>query len=135
MTTLANGLGGFTDDGPGQVRADLASQGLARPAFRQLFLGDQRQPLARHPNADPNQPYTGGWAYADGKPVPMYQDVPGESRRALAFKAADLHAWSHPEEGEVFVFPRYNWWNNLVRNPRWRRRLTWPRSLPKSWRN
>ena len=26
-----------------------------------------------------------------------------------------LHDWAHPEDGEVVVFPRYNWWNNIVR--------------------
>ena len=23
--------------------------------------------------------------------------------------------WVHPEDGEVMVFPRHNWWNNIVR--------------------
>ena len=113
-------LGGRTITGfkpyKGQIlQADLAGQGFQGVHFRQLFFDGRRQHLARYPNFDANNPYGGGWAYADGKPVPMYQDVPGESRRQLTYKPADARSWAHPEEVEVFVFPRYNWWNNIVR--------------------
>jgi len=83
--------------------------------FRQLFFDGKRMHLARYPNFDERNPYGGGWAYADGKPVPMYKDIPGESKRTLQFKPTDARQWSRPDEGEVFVFPRYNWWNNIVR--------------------
>ncbi len=96
------------------LRADVTTQGLRGIRFGQLFLNGQRQPLARYPNFDPQNPYGGGWAYADGKSVPMYQEVPGENRRSLHYKTADAREWSKPEEGQVFVFPRYNWWNNIV---------------------
>lgn len=112
-------LGGRTITGftpyKGQIlEADVAAQGFRGVHFRQLFFDGRRQHLARYPNFDANNPYGGGWAYADGKPVPMYQEVPGESRRQLHYKAADARPWAHPEEVEVFVFPRYNWWNNIV---------------------
>jgi parallel beta-helix repeat protein len=97
------------------LKADLAAQGFGKAAFTQLVMDGKRQPLARYPDFDPKNPYGGGWAYADGKPVPMYQDVPGETRRVFQLKAGDWRAWSRPEEGEVFVFARYNWWNNIVR--------------------
>ena len=96
------------------LKTDVSAQGLKGIYFRQLFLDGQRQILARYPNFDPQDPYGGGWAYADGKLFSMYQDVPGESKRLLHYKAQDMRQWSHPEEGEVFVSPRYNWWNNIV---------------------
>ncbi len=100
----------------GQVlKADVAKQGFAKIAFRQLLFAGRRQPLARWPNYDPQNPYGGGWAYADGKSIAMYQDVPDESKRTLKYKAEDERTWSRPDDGEVMVFPRYNWWNNLVR--------------------
>ena len=83
--------------------------------FRQLFFNGERQHLARYPNFDPKNPYSGGWAYADGKPISMYKEITGEDKHALPFKPSDARAWAHPEEGEVFIFPRYNWWNNIVR--------------------
>lgn len=82
--------------------------------FRQLLCDGQRQPLARYPNRDTQNPYGGGWAYVDGASVPMYKEIPGENKHTLLFKPADARHWAHPEEGEVFVFPRYNWWNNLI---------------------
>ena len=66
------------------------------------------------PTSIPTNPYGGGWAFADGKLVPMYQDRPGEDHHTLHYKAADARTWSKPGEVEVFVFPRYNWWNNIV---------------------
>ena len=93
----------------------LKAPGIKGVYFRQLFFAGRRQPLARYPNYDAQDPYGGGWAYADGKLLPMYQDVPGENKHTLQFKPGDARHWAHPEEGEVFVFPRYNWWNNIVR--------------------
>lgn len=89
------------------LKADVAAQGLRGIYFRQLFYEGKRQHLARYPNF--------GWAYAGGKPVPMYQNIPNEDRHTLEYKPEDARDWSRPGEGEVFVFPRYNWWNNIVR--------------------
>ena len=100
----------------GQIlKADLSAQGLRDANFHQLIFDGRRQHLARWPNFDAANPYGGGWAYADGKPIPMYQDVPGEDRRSLVYRQQDARNWARPEEVEVFVFPRYNWWNNIVR--------------------
>ena len=95
--------------------ADMASQGLKGVAFRQLFYDGRRQILARYPNFDPRNPYAGGWAYVDGEPVEMYRDRPDDSRRLLHFKAEDARPISRPEEAEVCIFARYNWWNDIVR--------------------
>ena len=97
------------------LKADVAAQGLRGVAFRQLFFDGKRQHLARYPNFDPKNPYGGGWAYVDGKPVPLYAEAAGDSRSRLHYRGEDARAWAHPEEGEVMVFPRYNWWNNLLR--------------------
>lgn len=97
------------------LKADLAAQGLKGVYFRQLFFAGRRQHLARYPNFDPQNPYTGGWAYVEGKPVSLWATIPGEDNRTLKIKPEDLRPWSKPEEAEVLIFPRYNWWNNIIR--------------------
>ncbi|MEX0669818.1 MAG: alpha/beta hydrolase-fold protein [Pirellulales bacterium] len=97
------------------LRADLATQGLASANFSQLIFGSRRQHLARWPNFDPENPYGGGWATVDGKVVSMYADIQGEDKHTLVYKPEDARTWARPTDGEVFVFPRYNWWNNIVR--------------------
>jgi parallel beta-helix repeat protein len=100
----------------GQIlRANAAAQGFKGMNFRQLLFDGRRQHLARYPNYDPQNPYGGGWAYVDGKPIPMYQDVPEEKRNTFVYREADARRWSQPEQLEVMVFARFNWWNNIVR--------------------
>jgi len=96
-------------------QANLEEQGFHTPDFKQLFFDGKRQPLARYPNYDPENPYGGGWAYADGKDLPMYEDVPGENKRTFHYRPEDTRTWSRPDEVEVFVFARFNWWNDIVR--------------------
>ena len=91
------------------LKADLASQGLGGVYFRQLFFAGRRQHLARYPNYDPQNPYTGGWAYVEGKPVQLWATVPGENGHTLRMKPQDLRNWAKPAEAEVLIFPRYNW--------------------------
>ncbi|HSH92933.1 MAG TPA: hypothetical protein VK968_02170, partial [Roseimicrobium sp.] len=114
--TLIGGkpLTGFTQHQGQILKTDTASQGLKGVYFRQLLFDGRRQHLARYPNFDASNPYGGGWAYADGKPVPMYQDIPGESKREFQYKTTDARKWANPKEGQIFVFARYNWWNNIV---------------------
>jgi hypothetical protein len=95
-------------------KADVAAQGFKDIYFRQLIADGQRQILARYPNFDANNPYGGGWAYADGKVVPTYVAIPGEDKRTLQLKEKDLRPWARPTDGEVFVYPRYNWWNSIL---------------------
>lgn len=97
------------------LKADLAAQGLGKAKFKQLFYSGRRQILARYPNYEADDPFAGGWAYADGEPVPMYKEVPGETKNQFTIKPGDLRAWAKPAEAMVFVFPRYNWWNNQLR--------------------
>ena len=96
------------------LKADLTNQKLKGISFRQLYFEGKRQWLARYPNADAAHPISGGWAYADGDPIPIYKEIPGENKHTLIQRAGDVRTWSRPEEGEVFVFARYNWWNNEI---------------------
>ncbi|MFA6293198.1 MAG: hypothetical protein WC637_15540, partial [Victivallales bacterium] len=105
---------GFTRHKGDILKSDVGGQGFKDIYFRELFFNGKRQHLARFPNYEAENPYGGGWAYADGKPVNMYQDIPGEDKRTLVYREKDIRTWARPEEGEVFVFPRYNWWNNIV---------------------
>lgn len=97
------------------LKTDVASQGYAGIQFRELLLNGRRQICARYPNFDPEHPTTGGWAFVDGKIIPMNPDLPGDDKRTLKARSQDIHAWAHPEEMEVFIFPRYNWWNSVTR--------------------
>jgi len=106
---------GFTRHNGSILKADVSDQGFNGTYFRQLFCNGERMHLARYPNFDPDNPYGGGWAYADGDPVSMSAQIPDENKHTLQYKTQDTRDWSRPEEGEVFVFPRYNWWNNIVR--------------------
>lgn len=105
---------GFTPYKGAIMKADVGSQGFKGIYFRELIFNGKRQQLARYPNYDAENPYGGGWMYVDGKPVNMYQDIPGEDKHTLVYQKKDMRNWAHPEEGEVFIFPRYNWWNNIV---------------------
>jgi hypothetical protein len=99
----------------GQVlQADVESQGLGSIYFRQLFFHGKRQQLARYPNFDPKDPFYGGWAYVNGDLRNPSVPLPGDSKRTLRIKPQDLRAWAHPGDGEVFIFPRYNWFNNIL---------------------
>jgi hypothetical protein len=99
----------------GIYQADVGAQGFKGIAFKQLLFNGQRQILARYPNFDPQNPYGGGWAYADGEMWPMYADKDGEKKNTLKVKSTDWRKWVRPEDVEVFVFPRYNWWNDILR--------------------
>ena len=99
----------------GILQADVGAQGFKGIVFKQLFFGGLRQHLARYPNYDPKDPIGGGWAFADGEMWPMYSDKEGEDKHTLKVKNSDWRKWARPEEVEVFVFARYNWWNDIAR--------------------
>ena len=107
-------ISGFTPYKGKILKADVGSQGFPGVFFRQLLCNGQRMDLARYPNRDANHPVTGGWAYVDGAPIPMYQNNEGEPQNILKYHVGDVHQWAHPEEAEVMVFPRFNWWNDLI---------------------
>ena len=106
---------GFVPHAGKILKAEVGAQGFKGVNFRTLLCDGRQQILARYPNFDPQNPYGGGWAYVPGAHVEMYKDIPGEDRRTFRFAETDVRPWSNPTEGEVQIFPRYNWWNNLVR--------------------
>ena len=93
------------------MQADLASQGLGGRQLRQLVYQGQRQTLARYPNVDPSRPASGGWAYVDGVVVSKYVSRAEDSKRSLRLRANDIRDWTSVDGGEVFIYPRYNYWN------------------------
>ncbi|MDO4575564.1 MAG: right-handed parallel beta-helix repeat-containing protein [Planctomycetia bacterium] len=83
--------------------------------FHQIYLNGSRQIWARYPNWNPELPFSGGWAYVDGVRPPMYRDIPDERTDTVVVRAKDFHTWSRPQDGEISIFPRYNWWNTIVK--------------------
>ncbi|MGC9319711.1 MAG: right-handed parallel beta-helix repeat-containing protein, partial [Armatimonadota bacterium] len=82
-------------------RADLVAQGLEGVRFHQLFHGGRRQTLARHPNADPGRPRTGGFIYVEDRgPTPAEQFIYAEGDIPFG-------AWEDISQAEVWtVFGR-----------------------------
>ena len=101
-----------TFNGRAVFEADLSALNLKNP-FKQVYLNGRRLTWARYPNEDPKLPYSGGWAYVDGVRPPMYKDIPDERTDTVVLRTNDVHTWSNPQEGEVCIFPRYNWWNRI----------------------
>jgi parallel beta-helix repeat protein len=95
------------------LQANVAAQGFTN-AFRQLFFNAHRQQLARYPNYVDSDPYGSGWAYVDGPLTNMYLDLPNDSSNSFKYKPGDVRFWARPQEVEVFIFPRYNWYNNII---------------------
>ncbi len=96
------------------LKAKVSDQGLKGVDFRQLFFNGKRQRLARYPNFDATNPYGGGFAYVDGKIVNIYSKCPDASYRSFHYKAKDARQWSNPSDGELFIFPHWNWCNSIV---------------------
>lgn len=87
----------------GIYQADLGAQGLGDAVFWQLFYDGARMELARHPNADPEHPRTGGFAYVeDSGPVPSETFVyePG---------ALDFEHWGDCPQAEVVAVYALGW--------------------------
>ena len=96
------------------LQADVAACGLKGVGFKQLVFNGERMTWARYPNIPPDNPLVGGYAAVDGRPVPMYGDRPDDVQDQLVYREEDARTWSNPAEGEVLIFARYNWYNNIV---------------------
>lgn len=99
----SRGVSGWEAWRDGIYVTDLAAQGLEGVRFRQLFLRGERQPLARHPNFDPEHPRTGGFLYAwDQGERPFEQFVYAEDD-------LPLDAWEDISQAEVYSVFGLGW--------------------------
>jgi hypothetical protein len=106
---------GFARFRNGILRADLAAQGWKDVEFRQLFFNGLRQIPARYPNFIVGDPLAGGWAAVDGETVDRTRNRADDSKRLLVARVGDARSWARPADGEVVIFPRFNWINDIVR--------------------
>ncbi len=105
---------GFTQHDGAILKCDVKSPRLDGVRFKQLYFDGQRQTLAQYPNVDPADPITSGWAFVDPKPVPEEVLKSVGAKRAFCFSPADNRSWARPTDGEVFIYPTHEWWNNIV---------------------
>jgi hypothetical protein len=92
--------------------SDLSSRNIEE--ISDLYVNGERQVLARYPNLDPSDPVGSGWAYVAGDFVPMYQKRAEDKKNSFQTKPGDWRNWARPQDAKVFVFPRFNWWNNIL---------------------
>jgi hypothetical protein len=107
-------LQGWEKADKGIWSCSLSAQGLADLSFDQLFCNGVRQRTARYPKYVSSNPYGGGWAYVEGPAVNQYEQGHGERDRFFC-KDTSLQHWNHFHEIELFVFPRHNWLNDIVK--------------------
>ncbi len=115
-TPVLNGTRPITDFAPWRgpiLQVNVAALGFTN-TFRQLFFNAHRQQLARYPNFVESDPYRSGWAYVEGTPTNMYVDLPDDRSDSFKYKAGDVRFWARPQEVEVSLFPRYNWFNDII---------------------
>jgi len=101
-------VGGFQPYRGKILMAPLSEQGWRQPSFRQLFFNGRRQILARRPDFGPQNPYGGGFSY-------VADEAETGSRRKFIYTPGSVGKWARPSEAEVFIFPRYNWNNDIAR--------------------
>lgn len=117
---LAGGkkLTGFEHKGNGVYMLDLSGEGDTAFGFDQLFFNGVRQQMARYPDFDPDNPYDGGWLFVEGE-IPedvmgLYEGGKG-SNNSFICRDPRLKKWLNICEVEVFVFPRFNWVNDIIK--------------------
>ncbi|CAN5226018.1 hypothetical protein BH23VER1_BH23VER1_16800 [soil metagenome] len=94
---------------PATDKASLSVEfGTGRRVYA-LFQGDRRLTLAREPDV------ADGYARVPGQPVPFWQEREDDSRSEFSL---GLPASSAPsgdlERAEANVYPRYNYWNEVI---------------------
>ncbi len=96
------------------VKLDLKAAGHSGLRFKELFYKGRRQQKARYPSYDENNPYGGGWLYAEGN-IPDNQYNSGHvTKDSFICKDPNIKKWTEIQKVEVFIFPRYNWTNNII---------------------
>lgn len=112
-------VGNFAATSANNVLAAQLPESIKDPSLiRLVILQGRRLPMARWPNFDAQQPIAGGWAYVDGRrPGKPSDKVYGETeanRSKLKIRKQDLRSWQKPTDGELFIFTRFNYWNDVV---------------------
>ena len=107
-------LRGFLPHAGPVLKLDLSAAGYPGLRFSQLLYRGEKQRIARYPSYDPENPYGGGWLYVEGDPVNMYESGHGERERFVC-RDSRLTSWSSWDRIELFIFPRFNWNNDVIR--------------------
>ncbi len=118
LVTGAAEVTGFKQVSPNIYSAALP-EAIKDPHELRLVLSEGRRlPMARWPNTDPKRPVGGGWSYVDGRrPESPNDKLAGETeanRSKFKLRKSDLRKWQRPTDGELFIFTRFNYWNDLV---------------------
>ena len=102
-------LGGWKLWRDGIYQAPVPEAALQGGRFWQLYYRDQRQVLARVPNADPQHPRSGGFLY-----VPTV--VEKESKTLLSYNPDKLDPtrWARPQDVRVHIWSWLNWNRSIV---------------------
>lgn len=133
VLTGGRAVSGFVPHEGAILRTNTAGQVSAGRRFRLLVFAGQRQQMARTPNHNPDDPNGGTWAHVAGERMDMYADRPDEDgylaqhreldfwqrnipryTRLLPVRDGDVRHWQHPEDGQVSIFPRFNWSHYLL---------------------
>lgn len=103
---------GFTPHRGRIMKADLRSLDLPEEKIRQLLFNGKRQPLARYPNVDPDDPVYTGWTFLDEVPADR---VEGHVWKRMGYlKEKDIRTWAKPDELEINIFAGHGWWNFIM---------------------
>jgi hypothetical protein len=81
--------------------------------FRLLRINNEWAIRARHPNFDPNQPYTGGWLFEASEAKPESPKEKVYDRILLA--PAQFPKWQDWEGAEIHIFPAWGWVNAILK--------------------
>ena len=111
-------LTGFKLLGNGSYKLNLVEQGMKGLQFGQLFCNGVRQIISRYPKFDSEKPYSGGWLFVEGEAptdvIGLYEEPRGVQDRFIC-KDSRLKNWKNISEVEVFIFPRFNWVNDIIK--------------------
>ncbi len=98
----------------GLLKYELESLGRGKLKFDQLFCNGLRQHKARYPSFNHTNPYGGGWLYVEGSNAEPHEKGCGEKDRFIC-RDERLKQWNRIDQVELFIFPRHNWYNSIVK--------------------
>ena len=96
------------------VQAALPARLFGRSIPSQLFYRGQRLPIARTPNLAHEAPETNSWSYVAGILRRTHIEYPDDSRSRFRVRQQDLPRWKEPSGAQVVIYPRYNYWNEVL---------------------